>query len=337
MSIAIPTTVAKSTSLTRATDDRFPCLDLTRFFAAMAVIWIHAATSDALVDSTRLARFAVPFFIATAAFFTVYKPTRNRSWIGFVQSKLVRLYGPFVVWSVVYFALKLLKRFLVPSAPCELGSVWFFVEGTAYHLWFIPFLLIATCVLFALNLWLSEHARWNHAVAYLLATTGLLLVLPLHRYPLIDANFTWMLLATPSLLWGAALGIAARSDSSSLQQRPFLATLAVASFVVLLVMTARQSQRNPILENGAGLLIMIAALWAPALAVPHWLLALGRCSFGIYLSHLLFIKVLEPVFAKLGTGPSPLQDVTIFGIALMCAAGVSYLLSQYRRTRWLVC
>ena len=42
--------------------------DAARLLAALAIVWLHAIRSPALLPSTSLGRFAVPFFTAAAVF-----------------------------------------------------------------------------------------------------------------------------------------------------------------------------------------------------------------------------------------------------------------------------
>jgi len=85
----------------------------------------------------------------------------------------------------------------------------------------------------------------------------------------------------------------------------------------------------------AGLGAMLVAL-APG--SNRWLLSaarLGPLAYGIYLSHFLFIKILEAAAAKLGLDISWQLDVCVFLASAVPSTLLAWWLSRWRPTRWL--
>ena len=62
---------------------------------------------------------------------------------------------------------------------------------------------------------------------------------------------------------------------------------------------------------------------------------LGPLSYGIYLSHLLFIKVLEAAATKLQWAVSWQLDAAIFAGSTVLSTLLAWALVQRRCTRWL--
>ncbi len=62
----------------------------------------------------------------------------------------MRIYVPFLAWSVVYLVFKGAKALLLPGEPNDFPGVEFLWLGSFYHLWFMPFMLLVTLGVFCL-------------------------------------------------------------------------------------------------------------------------------------------------------------------------------------------
>ncbi|MCI0559315.1 MAG: acyltransferase, partial [Nitrososphaera sp.] len=98
---------------------RLATLDAMRFMAAVAVIWLHTSTSPESDRITMIGRFAVPFFIAAALFLTCEKALKPNGPLfrQFVVDRFHRLYLPFLVWSAIYFLVRMAAARFVTHAP----------------------------------------------------------------------------------------------------------------------------------------------------------------------------------------------------------------------------
>jgi peptidoglycan/LPS O-acetylase OafA/YrhL len=91
-----------------------------------------------------------------------------------------------------------------------------------------------------------------------------------------------------------------------------------------------------LLENAAGLSALVIALRPVRQPL---LVRLGQfppLAYGIYLSHLLPIKVFESAAARVGFSPSWQLDLAIFLASAVAATLIAWVLYQTRWTRWLV-
>src|SRR5688572_165502 len=107
-SAAIPTP-EPTHAIARAEPDRIPALDFVRFLAAVAIVWLHAPELPVLERTgDPFTRWAVPFFTAVATFLLIRALLRDprRSFPAYITSRALRLYVPFLAWSVVYYVLR---------------------------------------------------------------------------------------------------------------------------------------------------------------------------------------------------------------------------------------
>lgn len=358
---------ASGKSTATAPVNRAVALDVARLLAVIGVLWIHACQTPQVEAATRWGRFAVPFFAAAAAFLAIRSLQRHpaTSWQQYARSRVQRLYGPFLIWSLLYVAFRMVKSLLVdrsaPNAASETSplSIDFFWTGGAYHLWFIPYLLLASLLIFALVQWVNTQrvaTRWASTGAF---ACGLTLAYFLNQFSLPDDPLVYMLMATPGLCWGMALAwlpeftLAPPSNTVSRQSAPWIIALVALGCGLTAVLLLPYPPRNAVLENLAGIALLIAALRWPILQWPgnpqtstnvsapqrHPLMLLGRwgqLSMGIYFSHLLFLKVTETALDRVGSPPAWTRVAILMTVTLLAATATSWLLARFRMTRPLV-
>lgn len=309
------------------TATRWLGLDLARLVASWAIIWIHVPRSGALMNSTLWCRFAVPFFTCTAVVFVLRKTLSDggEPWWRYVLSRVGRIYGPYLAWQGAYWTLKRLKRLALPEQDND--------GGGAYHLWFLPFILAVSVASYvvALVARLGRGPRLGVAAAAALAGWAIAIAPP-------PGIFGWhntyncMWFALPAAAWGICFGALGLGRSTMLGGL----RVGVPLFVAAELAIFWTGSRHVLLENLAGVGFMLAALaWRPG---ERWarLARLGTLAYGIYCSHLMFIKMAESVFAKLRWPVTPELDVTIFLVAVAGSGLAAWLLSRWRLTRWLV-
>ena len=310
-------------------------LDLARLFASLAIIWIHVPRSELLTPTTLFARFAVPFFTCTAIYFVVKKAIGDGfgSWSMYAISRVQRLYLPFLAWSAFYLALKLAKSQALPEQENDFGGWEMLWVGSAYHLWFLPFILVVSLVTYSLGLLISQDRATKNMIARSAIILGTAIAIAAQ---LADSNsLGWIGLigaALPSVCWGFALAVAyPRLEHDSLGgPRTGLMLFSLAS--VALCFTGRMT----LVENLAGVGFMLfACTWRPDVRLAA-VAAFGSLAYGVYCSHLAFIKIGEAIAAKLRLPVTASLDVAIFLVTVAASIACAWLLSRTRLTRWLV-
>lgn len=148
--------------------------DRFRVPAALLVIAIHTGPLLSLNGEANylltdiLARIAVPFFFSVSGWFLVPRLLREgrAALIPFVK-KLLLLYG---AAALLYLPLNLYNHTLEESGFALLRDVFF--NGTFYHLWYFPALVLGACLVYGLLRILGP--RWAWLPALLLYAAGLL-------------------------------------------------------------------------------------------------------------------------------------------------------------------
>jgi surface polysaccharide O-acyltransferase-like enzyme len=329
------TTPVAEPSAGAARSRRWAGLEVARFWGAMAIIWIHVPRSVELAPWTIIARFGVPFFTAAAVYFVVQKAATGgmRDWLSYALGRVQRIYLPFLAWCAVYLAFKAVKALVAPEQDNDFGGIDMLWKGSAYHLWFLPFILLVSVAAYPMGAIAARGPQLKRMIAGVTLALGLLVALvPMSALPAIDDKLTFMWQALPAALWGVSLGVATRFDGRENRKLLTASLVVFASAMAVLIAVGR----NPLLENIAGVAwLLVAFTWAPGPWM-SWVAPQGANAFGMYCSHLLFVKVLESIFAKLRLPFSPWTDVTTMVVATLGSILVAWALSRRRATRWMV-
>lgn len=128
--------------------------DLLRILSSLAVVCIHVcAESDTwtqhlfstptwavlnVFDS--LSRFAVPVFVMLSGSFMIKKYDEG-SFKKLYSKNILRLLTAFVFWSGAYVAYSVLLRLILKESLDIKELLFFFIRGE-YHLWFVPMLVV---------------------------------------------------------------------------------------------------------------------------------------------------------------------------------------------------
>ncbi len=312
-------------------------LDVCRLLAAYAIVWLHTPRPAAWADLGLLGRFAVPFFTAAATFFAWQAGSRagDRTVVGYARSRLMRIYVPFLGWSGIYLAFKGAKALLLPNEPNDFPGIDLLWLGSFYHLWFMPFVLLATLAVFCLARVAAGIRGCEIGMVALATVAGLdIALLPADR-SLSTVGFGQLALdALPSVCWGIVLAIGCQSGGRGwLSSRRIGGVCLVLAAALTLLLC--DLGRNSLVENLSGVALLVFTLGDWTSPMLERIARLGPLAYGIYLSHLLFIKTLEAGQAKLH---EPLSAATALVIFVLAAAGSTLLawsLSRWRATRWL--
>lgn len=323
-------------------------LDAGRVVAALGTIWIHTGLDPDFASSSALGRFAVPFFCILAGFFLV-KALQGR-WAGraagYVATRAGRLYVPFLVWTLIFAGLRLgVEHTIGANFPLELGLQTPLV-GTMYHLWFLPFLALATALGAPLVVWALRspaRTRWT-GVAFLAAGTALALKVPsfdsgsgLSLWYFIDRSLHRL----PGFLWGVGLGLSWGTDLLAYRRRVdrlgVMRLVAPAAVLAACLGYYWAMGRTPIAANLAGLAFAMVCLRLGETGAARRLAVLAPLSFGVYLLHPLFASALHRVMSHYTpTLPDAAQHLIAFAVVAPASVAAVWGLSRTRVGKWLV-
>lgn len=334
-----PTSIATAKREAVVAQSRRAMIDVARLAAAYGIIWLHTPRFDALAASRSIGRFAVPFFVFSTVFFVFEGLARRpeRTFGQYARARFLRIYLPFMAWSAIYLAFKVVKGFLLPEQPNDYPGVEILWTGGFYHLWFLPFILVVSLLAFVTAKATADRGRVELAVAVAAAVAGIVLAVTPTPGPILRTGaFAGCVAdALPAVCWALALGIAVRRPSARFLESP-AATMAGLLLAVASTAWVWRFGDAKLPATLAGLGVMVAALGPARTAWIGRLAKLGPLAYGIYLGHMLFIKVLEALAVALDAPVTWQLDVTVFFIAAASSTLLAWALSRRRQMRWLV-
>jgi peptidoglycan/LPS O-acetylase OafA/YrhL len=320
--------------------------DVVRAAAAMGVIWVHSGRSPMWQENNLSAAgsWGTAFLNTLAGYFVVYT-LRDCTGPGvrrFALHRVVRLYGAFLVWSLIYLGARAVN-YLIFQKQTSMEWSWdvhslitYAFFGTTYHLWFLSYLLIITLITlpFVAMAARSRERAFVGAVAF--GLVGMLFLIapePLwvSGHEPIAVALGQIYLRAPGYLMGVAIGLWVRAGfRSQITAMHALACIGIVVMAMYLSLTT---------ELPRHLLNRIAAIAALLVALAPWrgwlvqrIGKLGELGFGVYLCHVLFVEGLLTIAARLHVPSTLLPDVAVFGAAVVCSFGFAFLL---RKVRWL--
>jgi peptidoglycan/LPS O-acetylase OafA/YrhL len=253
------------------------------------VIWLHLGTPG----YQTLGYFRLPFFTILLAFLAAGPLLRGerRPLRAFLAIRVQRLLVPFVIWLALYRTLK----FLIDGTPLvDITPNTLLLGLGNITLWYLPFAFSASLVVYALAQAIrpcpSPARRPLGAVMLALGLVATWIPIAHAENP---SFWDYWLPLTGALLLGVAIPLlfpalphAPRHWTRAILWAAVAATFAIASMLV-----------PPALANVmgtlSGLALFLAGLAAPFNAAsPVWKY-LGQLSYGMYLAHYPFGRVLN--------------------------------------------
>lgn len=163
MTKATGSVLGKKTSTSKAR--QYPAIDLAKYICALLVVAIHTFPFEDISPSFNLffistiCRIAVPFFFIASSFFLFRKVSVKEDKIDPVSSNrpllfqyLRRIGILYLAWTVIYLPYTIWNY-------AQAGFSWsgllgwirdFFLNGSYYHLWFLPALLLGMVIVWLL-------------------------------------------------------------------------------------------------------------------------------------------------------------------------------------------
>ncbi len=314
-------------------------------------MWIHIPQSTELASTADFARFRLSTFVILSIFFLASSQHAHpgRGFKEYALARLRILYLPFLAWAGVYFLWAAALAWFFHTGQMPRITLQFPVTGQTWHLWFLPFILVAGLVTFPVA------QRWHGArrnLGWIIA--GLMLVglaaagaaTPLAAY--CSANFPVeaqsarsMVEHTITLAPCLPLGLAVyylfrRTREHSGSGRKWMS----GAGVLLLAGCAGYNLARPtnaLLEAVAGMGLVLIAFWPARSWIAVQLGRLGRYSYGMYLVHIIFVTLFRDMREYgLGMAPTWWYDLLTWVMCVLLSLGTAMVLARFRATRWLI-
>ena len=319
------------------TNARFAAVDLARLAAAAAVVWIHVTNCDDSRALLPLCRFAVPFFTCAAVYFVLQKVYAGRIPFGaYCLQRARRLYLPFMLWSGVYLAARSIKHSVLGFGSPIIVSPAVLLNGTAHHLWFLPFVCLVSIVAYGFaRIFPRPRAENRIRRATLLIVAGTVLALIPCPVPLRSQEFplsyfidhAWE--TAPAAFFGAALFwlLDQKRPEESLRWT-------VLGLGVLLIIAEFFTNGHPISPNVAGASLLFFTATQPNRQWMSRFWPWAQLAFLIYLVHVLFVEALQSVAIRFGTVRSLPADLSVWALSLIISALAARILLRFEALKW---
>lgn len=324
---------AKGSEPANGTSGRIAAVEFGRVISALAIVWIHTATSEPGSEVTKLCRFGVPYFAACTVYFSAKSAISPiaPSWFSFLKSRLRRIYLPFLLWSFVYLLFRLTKHHFQPGGSPIIVGPSTLLNGTAHHLWFLPFALIVSSLGFAVGRFgkgLNTNAQTALAIG--LSLLGIFcsfipasILVDLERHPS-SYFFHYAFDACPAALWAASISLfptLRRSTSRALVfgvlSIVFLSTLFIAGY-------------HSLLAGLSGFFVFLSALTANGLQLSRPIALAASLSFGVYAVHVLFVEGTQFCLARCGVTDSSMLDLVVFVFSICASYTFCFGVNRFR-------
>ena|SRR5688572_6296620 len=317
---------------------RSTAVDIVKLVAAAAVVWIHVTACEQSRELLPLCRFAVPFFTCAAVYFALHKAqsARNSSLLAYSVQRARRLYLPFLVWGVLYLLVRLLKHHFTGSGSPIVWSPALLLNGSAHHLWFLPFVCVLSIVAFTLSKRFGlpkaqDRGLWSLTFILLgvaLALTSCPVTIQPTEVPLTYfVDHAWD--ALPSAFFGAALFFLLSVIAPDVGLR--WGVLFAGVICLGLEFVHDDYLLFPHLAGAAFLFFTVTQPHRPWMEpLQPW----AELAFVIYLVHLFFVEGLQMLSDRFGSDTSLPADLSIWALSLVASAIAAKLLLRLRMLAW---
>jgi len=312
---------------------RLEAVDLAKLAAAAAVVWIHVTNCDESRDFLALCRFAVPFFTCAAVYFVLQKVSSHHPPIGsYVLQRARRLYVPFIWWSVIYLAARVANHAVANEGSPIVISPAVLLNGTAHHLWFLPFIAVVSIITYALAKHFGTPREKNMewwALGFVGAGLAVAMIpcpVPLRprEFPLsYFIDHAWE--SFPAAFLGAGLFCILRVT------RPHAYVRAAVLIIGLLAIGWDYlEQTHPVAPHVTGASLLFFTMTQQNRGWTSALWPWAQFAFVIYLVHVLFVEALQTIANRFGTGSSLSADLSIWALAFVVSALIAKGSSRFR-------
>ena len=262
-----------------------PAADYLRIIAAIGLVYYHALGEPGkYVGSTSLGVFLLLSFQQLA------QPVSLKV---FITRRSLRLVLPWLGWWVIYAAARAWIEHGF-SGLRSASSLLAVMDWPASHLWYLPFILVATATMLAIRpLVRRVPLGWRWAVG---GVVGLTLMTMVPLAPLLLPTKPILIYAIPSVGFGLAYSYALRYRGPG-RLRRFLAVSAVMAVAAVIAWTEGLTGEVALAYLLGGIIILPCALTVKR--SPR-ITRLSVLTLGVYLAHPLCFRIADKLGAMVG-------------------------------------
>lgn len=279
-------------------------LEYARLIAAFGIVFFHAKAPGGAIGYA-----ALPFFIIILIVMAI--PTAEKqAFIPYVKGRAKRLLHPWLIWSMIYAALKLVEVLITDRPLSEEFNMAMVLTGPALHLWFLPFAFAACLAVYpVIPLIQNSH---GFALPLVLGAAALGIIL-LQQHLDMPAPLSQWSYSLPAVFMGLIL---------ALRHIDFgLRVLFLAAFIATALL---MGATFGLLQLGlaVGVFLLCTEFPTPNTALSQ---QAGAAAMGVYLAHPLVLSVLTR------TTTLPDHSTALAVVACAGALGVTLCLSTAQK------
>ncbi|MBX2977529.1 MAG: acyltransferase family protein [Ignavibacteriaceae bacterium] len=298
-------------------------IEIIRIIASFGVIVIHvhSDTYGAQFISLLFSPICVPFFLAVSLIFFVQ--SLGKYSVEYVLTKIWERIGiPYISWTIIYLILLYFNAYLNNSTnKVFFGRSILFGESAVQMYYLITLISLQ---LFILGVHTLRKTRSRY---YFFLSLGLILVTT--TYFLFSLYYQASGFRNSYYIVGYLLYIVfamhyqSSFSSSKYLILPYLCILFVFIVILLSVYDLWGLRKfGPLIFPVCGICLYKIAISYPTIKVPSWIKEIMSLSYGIYLSHVVFLELME-IIAKKITG----SEITYTLINKLLLALVVFIIS----------
>jgi fucose 4-O-acetylase-like acetyltransferase len=276
-------------------------IELLRVVGAFGIVCYHTLQVGRSVAYAGLIAFLIisMFFAARSG-----ASTKN------VWRRARALLVPWLVWFVFYGVLNIVQH--RPFISLQHGWITGVLAGTSIHLWYLPFIFLCTLLF---DLVKDKVPAYLLSCVCLVLAASILISWPLWRGPTMGLNYPYAQYA--HALAGVLIGVYF-ANCRALPELVAVYLISEFFFVCLLALPS----------PGIGFPYLLGVMAAALTLLPRWELParfdisfLSECTFGIYLSHIFWLRVVRSLL--------PIDGVLMPFLVFVLAAVSVFLFKRY--------
>lgn len=290
--------------------------DYLRSIAVFSVVWIHSCYTDNIMKEFSLYcnYYAVPCFILMSIFLLGYKLEKKKD--NLIKKYLFRLLPQYVFWTIIYLIIKYIKYLFIDDETFNITFSILFLGRSSIHLWFIPAIFIWYCFMFFY--YKIENILVDFFFAILSFFVGF--------YSFSNEYFTNSFISLFVLHTGYIF-----CSKIIFQYKDRIKNAPSSIYLLFFIITfvLRIWANSPVFDVAYTLSLFLFFLSFNPSKESKTIKSISKYSFGIYLSHFVFIQLMVAGTPFLDIEiEKPLINLIIIIGSFICAYGTSCIFDK---------